>query len=177
MQFATVTLIGIALAASACDKADASGKAAESKSEVAKGCPAGATADAQKNFCITVPPGYTLEAPKANPPNTDVYLKPADAKNAQIRVWHRPDESGGDYQAMVGNQDTDTKAAGIKVDSRGKLDGTEGSFTLITDGITQRIHVALKGNKRLIVCEASTFTAPLAAPVVEACKSLKPFPL
>lgn len=177
MQFASVALIGITLAASACSKADASDKGSESKTEAAKACPAGTTADAQKNFCIKVPTGYTLEAPKDNPPNTDVYLKPADPKSPQIRVWHRPDESGGDYQAMVQNQDTDTKATGIKVDSRGKLDGTEGSFTLITDGVTQRIHVAMKGTKRLVVCSASTFTAPLPAPIVEACKSLKPFPI
>jgi hypothetical protein len=158
-------------------KADASEEKDAPAAKVAE-CPAGEQADKDKTFCIKVPPGYTMEDPRENPPNVDVNLKATDPDAAYLRVWHRPDENGGDHEAAKGNMETESKAEYNKVEDKGELDGGRGVYMIWTqEGSIHKLWVAVRGNKRSLTCDASAYD-PQKIPqaVIDACKSLKPFP-
>jgi hypothetical protein len=161
-----------------CKKSEGSPSGAASAAPKEPACAAGETADPAKTFCVKIPAGYKMEAPKENPPNIDVWIKQPDDKPPSIRIWHRADETGTDYTAFTGNIETDSKASYTKVESKGKLESGTGEFMIATqEEKTHKIIVAVKGNKRLLVCDASSYETKLPAAVIEACKSVKPFPL
>jgi hypothetical protein len=173
-------LAGISFGAQGCSKNEDANKGdaknaavAASAAPAASGCGAD-YADPNKEFCVSIPPGYT--AGKPSPPD-ELYSELIDFNGPMsgftISVGFTS-SNWKTYEDQIKSDDPST-SKDIKVESSGKTAGT-GQWWVYKQGnydTTVLATVKSNGNKAIRCSPNNTVVKP---EVIEACKSLRAYP-
>lgn len=164
-----------ALCTTGCSKKDEGG-AGSTTTTSAKDCGAD-YADPLKEFCIKLPPGYTPGTPE---PADALLSESIDFKSGKAGVYFTVSVgfSSASYKTydeqMKSDEDTYGKTqTGVKAEANGATAGG-GKWWVYTMGGNKRVQSDTKSKaNKVIACFAQVDSNP---EVIEACKSVRPYP-
>jgi hypothetical protein len=163
----------ISLGTQGCNKNEET-KKEDTKASAAQGCGSD-YADPQKEFCVTIPTGYTPEKPSAP---TELYSELINFNGPMSGFTISVGFSSSNWKTFDDELKADDSwlktGKGIKIESSGKTAGT-GQWWVYTQDGTNQVSALVKSNgDKAIHCSPNNTS--VAPEVIAACKSVRAYP-